>query len=78
MFIRLFDARANANMLLNMREIITVKDYITNSNETPIPNVKSVVMTRPLGDQIITHNYFVSESVTDIEGLLTNAIDQMF
>lgn len=77
MFIRLRDAKTNVNMLLSVKEILAVKDYIHNGES--VIAAKSIVFTRPTDeDQGGTHNYFVEESLNDIEALLDNAIDRMF
>lgn len=77
MFIRLTDAKSNVNMLLSVREILVVKDYIVNG--TPIENANTVVMTRPInGEEGVTHNYFVSETLTEIESLIETALELSF
>lgn len=80
MFIRLFDAKTCVAMLLSVKDIIAVKEYRLNDDERdPIANARSVIMTRPLGeDARKTHDYFVSETITDIETLITNSIELMY
>ena len=78
MFIRLYDARANSNMLLSVREILVVKDYLTDGG-TVIEGAKAVVMTRPVDRESgATHNYYVSETVDDVESLIATALDSVY
>lgn len=74
MFIRLTDARLDVAMLVPLREIIVVKDYIPS--DSPVENAKSVVMIRPINEgATLTHNYFVTETIDDIERLMVEALE---
>lgn len=77
MFIRLYDARSEVNMLLSVREILAVKDY--SPKDEPIDGANSVIMTRPVDSgSNATHNYFVLETVSQIETLILEALELSF
>lgn len=79
MFIRLFDQKNSSNMLVPLTDIVIVKDYMVNEdNPTMILGARSVVMTRPVGEQSKrTKDYFVAESVDEIEQLINQALQSL-
>jgi predicted RecB family endonuclease len=77
MFIRLFDSKTNVDMLLGVAEIVAVKEYFVNSDRERIEGARSVVMTRPLNDKANkTHDYFVAETINEIEERIEKALSQ--
>lgn len=78
MFVHLNDARANVKMLLNVKEIMVVKEYLP-TGEINYPEANAVVMTRPIDTEDgRTHNYFVKETVDEVHDKLIQALDYMF